>query len=106
MWCVCVCVCVCACGCVCVHACVCVWMCHIFSPLFLYFLVPSVQYYKKRKKYLCHDENEECRDGDLVRIKECRPLSKRKHFQVEEIVEKAEEYTNPLTGKTFTKTDL
>lgn len=62
-----------------------------------------MQYYRKRKNYLCHDENEECRDGDLVRIKECRPLSKRKHFQVAEIVEKAEEYTNPKTGKTFTK---
>lgn len=64
------------------------------------------QYYKKRKNYLCHDENEECREGDLVRIKECRPLSKRKHFQVAEIVEKAEEYTNPETGKTFTKSVL
>ena len=62
-----------------------------------------MQYYRKRKNYLCHDENEESRDGDLVRIKECRPLSKRKHFQVAEIVEKAEEYTNPKTGKTFTK---
>ena len=65
-----------------------------------------LKYYRKRKNYLCHDENEECRDGDLVRIKECRPLSKRKHFQVAEIVEKAEEYTNPKTGKTFTKNVL
>lgn len=77
---------------------------HLYS--FPSLCLPSVQYYKKRKKYLCHDENEDCRDGDLVRIKECRPLSNRKHFQVEEIVEKAEEYTNPLTGKTFTKIDL
>lgn len=79
----------------------------VFSfPFLCMRCLPSVQYYKKRKKYLCHDENEECRDGDLVRIKECRPLSNRKHFQVEEIVEKAEEYTNPVTGKTFTKIDL
>ena len=70
---------------------VCVCVCHL------------LQYYKRRKKYLCHDENEECRDGDLVRIKECRPLSKQKHFTVEEIIERAEQYTDPTSGKTFTK---
>jgi small subunit ribosomal protein S17 len=62
-----------------------------------------LKYYKKRKKYLCHDEKEDCRDGDLVRIKECRPLSKRKHFTIEEIIERAEHYTDPVTGKTFSK---
>lgn len=36
-----------------------------------------------------HDENETAVVGDRVRIIECRPLSKDKHFRLHEIVEKA-----------------
>ena len=36
-----------------------------------------------------HDENETAGVGDRVRIIECRPLSKDKHFRLVEIVEKA-----------------
>ncbi|AGE35913.1 30S ribosomal protein S17 [Corynebacterium urealyticum] len=36
-----------------------------------------------------HDENETAGVGDRVRIIECRPLSKDKHFRLHEIVEKA-----------------
>ena len=36
-----------------------------------------------------HDENEEAGIGDRVRIEECRPLSKDKHFRLIEIIEKA-----------------
>ena len=36
-----------------------------------------------------HDENETAGVGDRVRIVECRPLSKDKHFRLHEIVEKA-----------------
>ena len=36
-----------------------------------------------------HDENETAGVGDRVRIVECRPLSKDKHFRPHEIVEKA-----------------
>lgn len=42
---------------------------------------------KRRKKYLCHDPDSSCRVGDLVMIRECQPLSKRKHFAVAEILE-------------------
>ena len=37
---------------------------------------------KRSKKYVTHDENNECNIGDLVEIAECRPLSKRKRFRL------------------------
>lgn len=46
---------------------------------------------RKHKKYKAHDERNECRVGDKVRIEECRPLSKEKHFRVVEIIERAKE---------------
>jgi small subunit ribosomal protein S17 len=42
---------------------------------------------KRTKKYMAHDEENACRSGDLVRIVESRPLSRRKHWVVEEIME-------------------
>ena len=36
-----------------------------------------------------HDENNECKVGDIVRVMETRPLSKDKRWRVVEIVEKA-----------------
>lgn len=44
---------------------------------------------KYSKKYAAHDEKNEAKKGDKVRIVETRPLSKTKHFRVVEIVEKA-----------------
>jgi len=46
---------------------------------------------KKTKKYMAHDEENACRIGDLVRIVESRPLSRRKRWVVEEIVERGSE---------------
>ncbi|MEJ5919053.1 MULTISPECIES: 30S ribosomal protein S17 [unclassified Corynebacterium] len=40
-------------------------------------------------KVKAHDENEEAGIGDRVRIEECRPLSKDKHYRLLDIVEKA-----------------
>ena len=37
---------------------------------------------KRSKKYVAHDENNECKIGDLVQIAECRPLSKRKRYRL------------------------
>ncbi|MBT3214993.1 MAG: 30S ribosomal protein S17 [Deltaproteobacteria bacterium] len=37
---------------------------------------------KRSKKYVAHDENNECSIGDLVEIAECRPLSKRKRYRL------------------------
>ena len=47
--------------------------------------------YRKRmrrtSKFLAHDEENRCRPGDVVRIEETRPLSKRKRWVVREIIE-------------------
>ena len=40
------------------------------------------KYVRKHKKYLAHDESNGCKVGDVVSIQECRPLSKRKTFEV------------------------
>lgn len=47
------------------------------------------KYIKRYKKYHVHDEQNECRIGDEVKIIETRPLSKLKRFRVTEIVKKA-----------------
>ena len=44
---------------------------------------------KYSKKYAAHDEKNEAKNGDKVRIVETRPLSKRKRYRLVEIVEKA-----------------
>lgn len=45
---------------------------------------------KVNKKYKAHDEGNNAREGDTVRIRECRPISKDKKFFVEEILERAD----------------
>ena len=44
---------------------------------------------KTSKKYKTHDENNEAKEGDMVKIMETRPLSKDKRFRLIEIVRKA-----------------
>lgn len=44
---------------------------------------------KKTRKFKVHDENNECRVGDTVRIMETQPLSKEKRWRLVEIIEKA-----------------
>lgn len=44
---------------------------------------------KRTYKLKAHDENNECRIGDRVRVMETRPLSKDKRWRLVEIVEKA-----------------
>ena len=41
------------------------------------------------KKYVAHDENNDCKEGDTVRIMETRPLSKSKRWRLVEILERA-----------------
>lgn len=43
----------------------------------------------KSSKFLVHDEKEIANVGDLVEIMECRPLSKRKHFFLVKVKQKA-----------------
>ena len=42
------------------------------------------------KKYHAHDENNECHEGDVVMIEECRPIAKTKSWRVSKLVEKAQ----------------
>ena len=49
------------------------------------------KYIKRSTKVHAHDENGECREGDVVRIAECRPLSKTKNWKVVEIVTRAQQ---------------
>ena len=44
---------------------------------------------QKQKKFYAHDEKQEAQIGDVVRIIECRPLSKLKRWQLGEIIRKA-----------------
>ncbi len=41
------------------------------------------------KKYMAHDEANECRPGDRILIEETRPLSRHKCWRVAEILERA-----------------
>ena len=43
----------------------------VMHPLYKKFI-------RRSKKYAAHDENNVCKEGDAVRIEECRPISKRK----------------------------
>ena len=43
----------------------------------------------KTKKYIVHDEKNESKNGDVVRIMETRPLSKNKCWRLVEIIERA-----------------
>ena len=44
---------------------------------------------RKTKKFMAHDERNECRVGDKVRIMETRPMSKRKRWRVVNIIERS-----------------
>jgi small subunit ribosomal protein S17 len=47
------------------------------------------KYIRRTTKYLVHDEDNACNEGDVVTITECRPLSKNKSWRLVEIVERA-----------------
>ncbi|MBJ34707.1 MAG: 30S ribosomal protein S17 [Flavobacteriaceae bacterium] len=43
----------------------------------------------KTKKYVAHDEKNDCNEGDTVKIMETRPMSKTKKWRIVEIIERA-----------------
>lgn len=47
------------------------------------------KFMKKSKKFIIHDENNDCGIGDKVRIMETRKLAKNKNWRLVEIIEKA-----------------
>jgi small subunit ribosomal protein S17 len=50
---------------------------------------PYGKFIRRTTKLLAHDEKGESREGDLVTIAPCRPMSRRKSWQLIEVVEKA-----------------
>ena len=48
------------------------------------------KFIKRSTKLHAHDEANECHEGDLVTITECRPISKSKFFKLVKIVERSE----------------
>src|SRR5205085_10762975 len=52
----------------------------------------------KRKKFYAHDEQSAAKVGDVVRIIECRPMSKLKRWKLKEIVRKAVQVTTDLSA--------
>ncbi len=47
------------------------------------------KYIRRSTKFLAHDESNECNEGDTVAIEECRPLSKRKSWRLQQILQRA-----------------
>jgi small subunit ribosomal protein S17 len=47
------------------------------------------KFVNKTSKLIAHDEKNDCNEGDIVKIMETRPLSKRKCWRLVEIVERA-----------------
>ena len=47
------------------------------------------KFVRKSTKLLAHDENNECNEGDVVAIEECRPLSKNKSWRLARVIERA-----------------
>ena len=47
------------------------------------------KYMRKTTKFMVHDEDNTCNEGDVVTITECRPFSKNKSWRLVEVVERA-----------------
>ena len=47
------------------------------------------KFLKKTSKFIAHDEENTCNEGDTVKIMEIRPLSKNKNWRLVEIIERA-----------------
>ena len=54
----------------------------VLHPLYKKYLTKSV-------KYKAHDENNDAKTGDTVKIIECRPISKEKCWNMQEVIERA-----------------
>ena len=47
------------------------------------------KYIRRSTKLLAHDEDNDCNEGDTVAIEECRPLSKKKSWRLQKILQRA-----------------
>lgn len=51
----------------------------------------------RTKRYQAHDEENRCKEGDRVRIRETRPLSRNKHWMVAEILDQSGSVSEQLS---------
>ena len=69
----------------------------VMHPLYKKFI-------RRSKKYAAHDENNVCKEGDVVSIEECRPISKRKTWLLiernGEAIERPRGYSPPMAHPT------
>ncbi|MEM9385090.1 MAG: 30S ribosomal protein S17 [Pseudomonadota bacterium] len=49
------------------------------------------KFVRQTTKLMAHDQDNDCRIGDVVQIRECRPMSKHKSWQLVNVVERAPE---------------
>jgi len=54
------------------------------------------KYIKRTSKFFAHDEKEICKIGDLIEIKEVRPISKNKNWLVVSVIKEAKKGSEPL----------
>jgi small subunit ribosomal protein S17 len=47
------------------------------------------RFVQRSRKFMAHDESNDCKVGDKVQIQECRPLSRTKRFRVVRVIERA-----------------
>jgi len=49
------------------------------------------KYQRRTTNFIAHDENNESKEGDLVAIEECRPLSRHKSWRLVKVISRAEQ---------------
>src|SRR3954469_13492873 len=49
------------------------------------------KYLRRTTRLLAHDENNESREGDVVAIEQCRPMSRHKSFRLVRVISRAEQ---------------
>lgn len=54
------------------------------------------KYVKRSTKLKAHDETEQCNEGDLVSIQECKPLARSKNWKLVQVLEKAPAPVSPV----------
>ena len=61
------------------------------------------KFVRSHKKYMAHDEENVAKNGDTVSIVACRPMSKRKRWRLEGVLETADLTSTPLADTTETE---
>ncbi|GAA6009534.1 hypothetical protein JCM11491_003593 [Sporobolomyces phaffii] len=58
----------------------------------------TLKEFKKHSKYLVHDPEEQCVTGDQIKLRNCRPISARKRFELVQVVKGARERAESKEG--------